>query len=425
MAKKQTKKKTKKKQTKQPKINIHDKNSFVMGAGILGVRLRQEIQIMRKAIYNRKRDLIRRKVEGIPYDRPEPKKTDEQKQKIQEKYTDKKLAKIEKELRKKEELNKNELTKLDTINDLILNIQGLEKDCEKSLVNPYAKKTELYQRYYRHIKGVGPVLCAELIHDGGDPAGFYIDEKNKQMVEKCPTPASLRKYCMMDPAGAKGRKRGEKAEGSPTAKTLWWKISSQMMMAKNDTFMQLYKKRKAFEIERMENGEEGAAKNKMHVEARAKRYAIQKFINWHWVISRQLAGYATNKGWIFEIGEESEDGKRIKHGANKYLMPPYIPAILLDSNGNWDPDRPAGWIFKQGKKDWSEADNYIRKLCGKEPITYGKKKAKKQKKSNKKMTATQLSASIMKKLNTGKKLTKKEKDFLAKKMGGSTSDEQE
>jgi hypothetical protein len=417
MAKKQTKKKTKK------KADENDRNSMVLGAGRMGVKARQEIQGTRKSFKNRWRDLIRRKVEGIPFDKPEPKKTKEEKEAIEKKYTDEKVKKLEEDLRKKNKLTAAEVKKLDIIHMVLEKIDALEDVCEKGLVTPYANKTEMYKRYYKHIRGVGPVLCAELLHDGGSPAGYYVEENTGQMIEKCPTPASLRRYCMMDPAGAH-RNKGEKTDGNPTAKTLWWKISGQMMMAKNDTFMQLYRKRKAFEIERRENGEDGAAKNKMHVELRAKRYAIQKFINWHWVISRQLAGYATNKGWIFEIGEESEDGTRIKHGANKYLIPPYIPPILLDSNGNWDPDRPAGWIFKQGKKDWSEADNYIRKLCGKEPITYGKKKAKKQKKSNKKMTATQLRASIMKKLNTGKKLTKQEKDFLAKKMGGSTSDEQ-
>lgn len=385
---------------KQPKINIHDNKSFVMGAGILGVRFRQEIQNIRKALFNRKRDLIRRKVEGIPYDKPEKKKTDEERQVIEEKYTDEKLKKIEKDLRKKEILNKNELTKLDTINDLLVEIKTLEKTCEKGLVHPYAKKTELYQRYYQHIKGVGPVLCAELIHDGGDPAGFYIEESNGQMMEKCPTPASLRRYCMMDPAGAQGRKRGEKSIGNPTAKTLWWKISTQMMMAKNPMFRQLYDYKKSMELNRLENEEDGAPKNKIHADMRAKRFAIQKFLNWHWVITRQLAGYATNKGWIFEMGELSEDGKRIKHDASKYIIPPHIPAILLDENGEWQPNRPAGWIFDQGKKDWSEADDYIKQICG--------IKSAEQEKADKAMQQR-----IKKKLATGKNLTKKEKKFLS------------
>lgn len=421
MAKKQTKKKTNKKQktTKTAKENIHDKGSLEMGAGMVGVKLRQQIQELRKAGRNMHRDMVRKKAEGIPFDRPEPKKTEEQKKNIVKKYTDKKIAAIQKKMEKNGELNEAELTKLHTLQDIMGEVETLEKDVERLLVNPYAKKTELYKRFYQHIKGVGPVLCAELINDGGDPAGFYVDEKNKQMVEKCPTPASLRKYCMMDPGGAHGRKRGEKTTGSPKAKTLWWKLSNQMMMAKNKEFMELYYERKMHEKERIANEEVGAAKNKIHLELRAKRYAIQKFINWHWVISRQLKGYPTNKGWIFEVGEESEDGKRIKHGANKYLMPPYIPAILLDENGQWDPDRPAGWIFDQGKKDWSEADNYVRKLCGKKPITYGKKKASK-KKAKKKQTPASIRAAIMKKLNNGKKLNKQEREFLAKNMSNST-----
>jgi hypothetical protein len=392
----ETESKPKDMKKKEKKIKDFDKRSFVMGAGIMGIRFRQEMQDIRKTTMNRYRDIIRRKVEGIPYDKPEQKKTDEQHQKIMDKYSDEKLKKYEKELRDSGKLTKDELTKIDTVKDLLKDIIRLEKNAEVLLVKPYSNRTEIYQRYYKYIKGVGPILTAELIHDGGDPAGYYIEE-NGQLAEKCPHPASLRRYCMMDPDGARGRVKGQKSTGNIRAKTLWWKIATQMIMAKNSTFKDLYEGRKAFEIKRMENEEVFAAKTKMHVEQRARRYAIQKFINWHWVITRQLAGYPTNKGWIFDIGEMGADGKRIKHDASKYLKPPYIPSILLDENNRWSPDREAGWIFKQGKKPWKDADAYVLEICKKD------------------LDADAIGSEVLEKIKCGKKLNKKEKEFIEKK----------
>ena len=366
--------------------NVKDAFSVELGIGDLATKLRTESMGVRMSTMSRYRDLVRRKVENIPYDRPEEKKNKEQKLNDQNKYSDEELPKFLARLKQEKRLNPVELTRINTALDMISEIKDLEKRCVTDLIEPYIVKEELYYAYYKHIKGVGPVLAAELINSGMQPAGI-----NKEGKEICPHVSSLRRYCMMDPDGAAGRKSGAKLTGNIQVKTLWWKVAKQMMMAKNEMFTRLYEDAKAKQLKIMEDckckncGERPDEHHKDkkykdnkyhckggktlfdttipespmslgHAHMRAQRSALQKFITWHWIIVRQLAGFPTDQGYIFTVAPNP-------HALSQFINPPYIPDILKDENGNWDSARPAGWIFQVGHKDWKDAPEYVKKLC--------------------------------------------------------------
>ena len=336
-----------------------DNMNLAYGMGNSVVNGYKEIQKDRIIAQNRIRNLVYHKVAGIPFNVVEEKRSEDEQKKLDEEYSDEKLPKLIDKLVVEEKLTEKEKTYLETLVDMANELKNVEERYY-NLLPSYIDKEELWYHYYKHMRGIGPSIGAQLICIVGYASGV-----NKEGKDICPYPSSLRRYCMMDPAGAKGKTRGEKLVGNIKAKTLWYLASTCMIRSGNKTFRKLYTERKQFELARMENEEEGAPKNRLHADFRARRYAIQKFISWHWVIARQLKGYPTNKGWIFEMGEQSKDGERIKHKAENYLKPPIIPEILKDENGEWSPNRPAGWIFKVGHKEWSEADEYIKKICGK------------------------------------------------------------
>jgi len=327
---------------------MNNGNEIALGMGKAVVKGWQEAQEMRIRTNNRVRDLIYRKVEGIPFEKPQEKKEEK---KHEEKFKDSKIPQYLDTLLEKGEITKKERKYVDTLVDISTDLKTLE-DTYAKLLKPYVEQEEIYKDYYKNIKGVGPAMAAQLIQMLGYCDGVRTEEDGR-VVEKVPHASSLRRYCCMDPDGAKGRTKGQKLHGNIKAKTLWWKIGSQMMMAKNPTYIKLYNERKELETERMEKNDPSAPKNALQAHLRAMRWATQKFINWHWVIGRQLKGYPTNRGWIFEVKNHSD-----------YIPPPIIPEILKDEKGQWDPIRPAGWIFENGKKDWSEADDYIKRLCG-------------------------------------------------------------
>jgi hypothetical protein len=208
--------------------------SVELGIGDLATKLRTEAMGMRMSTMSRYRDLIRRKVENIPFDTPEGKKDKDAKLKDQDKYKDVELPKFLAQLKEEKRLTPTEMKRINTAQDMIADIKALEKICVTDLIEPYIVKEELYYAYYKHIKGVGPTLAAELINSGMQPAGI-----NDAGKEVCPHVSSLRRYCMMDPDGAVGRKSGHKLTGNIAAKTLWWKIAQQMAMAKNETYVKL------------------------------------------------------------------------------------------------------------------------------------------------------------------------------------------
>lgn len=90
--------------------------------------------------------------------------------------------------------------------------------------------------------------------------------------------------------------------------------------------------------------------SKGHIHNRAIRKMMQFFLEDLWVISRQLDGFSTVQPYALTI-----------EGHIHYRIPRYIPEILKP----FDPVRGWGWIFKTGKRPWSEASEYVKHKCGK------------------------------------------------------------
>ena len=88
-----------------------------------------------------------------------------------------------------------------------------------------------------------------------------------------------------------------------------------------------------------------------HIHAMASRKMMVLFLEDYWVISRQLLGYPTVPPYPQSV---------LQH--NGYRPPRYIPEILKP----FDPIRDWGWIFKNEKRDWNDADEFVRMKCDKE-----------------------------------------------------------
>jgi len=157
--------------------------------------------------------------------------------------------------------------------------------------------------WMREVKGIGPVLSAGLL--------AHID------ITKAPTVGHIWRYAGLDPT-VKWEK-GHKRPWNATLKTLCWKIGQSFMKLSNDEecfYGQIYKRRKAYEIERnLAGGNAETAKTWLdkvgktteahghyaaghlppsQIDGRARRYAVKLFLShlhgaWYWQHFKQLA----------------------------------------------------------------------------------------------------------------------------------------
>ena len=148
---------------------------------------------------------------------------------------------------------------------------------------------EIVQRAVR-VKGVGPVLAAQLIS--------LID------IEKSNTVSAMWKYCgyAVNAEGrADRRRKGEKIAYNPRAKTLCWNIAASMLRA-NSPYRKLYDDAKEkYEIERPDW-------TKAHRHNAALRIMIKRFLSHFWVMWRELEGLPVREPYVHEkLGHTTMD----------------------------------------------------------------------------------------------------------------------
>jgi len=166
----------------------------------------------------------------------------------------------------------------------------------RSLENQVKRALDAYSganpvgQWARNQKGIGPVIAAGLL--------AHID------IKKAPTVGHIWSFAGLDPRNE--WKKGEKRPWNADLKTLCWKMGESFVKVSGDEkslYGQLYKNRKAYEIEKNEAGDYAdQAKAKLekfkigktteayksyikgklppaHIQERSKRYAVKIFLS--------------------------------------------------------------------------------------------------------------------------------------------------
>ena len=172
-----------------------------------------------------------------------------------------------------------------------------EKELERQITD-VVKQHPLWGEWFAGVKGIGPVMAAGLIAWRDD-------------ISKADTISAFWKYHGLAPSQSK-RKRGEKLDYNPKAKTHAWKIGMQLLKSKGK-YSDIYyisktKYEQRHDIKDMhETGyaRGGMKSYKLHIHYMALRKMIKQFLADTWVMWRTVEGLPVTKPYIFsEIAKE-------------------------------------------------------------------------------------------------------------------------
>jgi len=184
-----------------------------------------DMQQIRIGTKNRIRDVIRKKVDGVPFDAVEEKKEEKT---YGKKYTDKQLFKLWEELKEEKRISQKEFDYVMECWEIAKESEKVEKKYEKAMLN-FVSNEEVYNQFLDKIRGIGAVLSANLIKEFGN-CGRY------------DTPAKLWAHCGQSVIGglAPRRIKGQTISYNPRLKTLAWKISDCLLKANKGIYRQIY-----------------------------------------------------------------------------------------------------------------------------------------------------------------------------------------
>ena len=185
------------------------------------------------------------------------------------------------------------------------NLKGAEKELEKEITT-LIKQHPLWKTFFVDVKGIGPIMAAGLIAWRDD-------------ISKARTVSAFWKYHGLSPTQGK-RKKGEKLDYNPKAKTHAWKCGMQLLRAKGAYSHVYYDSKAKYEqredIKAMHEhaiGEVtrkgkkvkeyeaagGPKSYKLHIHYMALRKMIKRFLADTWVAWREVEGLPVSKPYIF------------------------------------------------------------------------------------------------------------------------------
>ena len=302
-------------------------------------------QEIRKAQYNRIRDVVRKKIENIPMDKKEEKK---ERKEYLKKFDDKKIIKYLKKLEEDDKVEKHEHKYLTKLFDIVRETKTTEGNYKILMMNAL-KKEEIWCRWLINIRGISSVLGSTLLNN----FGYCEDYKYV---------SSLWRHTGYDPDGAQGKQLEGGIHYSPELKTFIWKISDSLMKQRTPVYREIYdgEKRRQKSVrytinikdERrivgdildekigdMKKGttiyskkgrdnykklvknaeEEGKKEVKIrlsdgHIHSRALRKMVKVFMQHYWMISRKMKDIEISKPYPHE-----------KLGHISFIKPPFDP----------------------------------------------------------------------------------------------------
>lgn len=255
-----------------------------------------DMQEVRKATKNRIRDVIRKKAEGIDFDEVEEEKEEDD---YSQKYTDDQLFEEWKNLKEKGDITEEEFKYVKKCWEVAKESKKIERKYKTQMMD-YVKQEPIYIKFLQHVRGIGPVLSANLIKEFGNCSTYD-------------TVSALWKHTGNHVKNGKAPKlkKGEDISYSPKLRTLTWKISDCLMKANKAVYRRIYdsekKRQLAKEYEKgyladKYNGydKEDTQLSKGHAHNRALRKMRKIFLAHYWSASRELDGLETRESYVKE-----------------------------------------------------------------------------------------------------------------------------
>ena len=254
-------------------------NQMRIELGALATGMFYASQEERINAFNRIRQVIFRKIEGIDLTQKQDKKEDDEKH--QEKYTDAKLLKYIQE--NKVKLNKEDQEYIEQLADLLEEARKKENKFKK-LMQVYIEQEPIYENWLKDIKGISTLSTANLLQYFG-------------YCEKAKHCSSLWKYSGFHVVNGKAPKlsmygKGKEIETgldySPKLRTLMYRIGDSFIKQRTPKYRDIYDVEKAKQWKLgdydekknvMRNKEvEGSPQSKGHADNRARRKMVKRFL---------------------------------------------------------------------------------------------------------------------------------------------------
>lgn len=252
-------------------------NEVRIELGALATGMFYNAQEERIKAFNRIRQVIFRKLEGLGL----TEKQDKKEEKEYEKYTDTKLLKMIKE--NKGKLSEEEEQYIDQIIELLQHARKRENE-HKALMKQYIEQEPIYDKWLKDIKGISTLNTANLLQYFG-------------YCEKAKHCSSLWRFAGLHVINGKAPKLGMYGKGkevetgldyNPKLRTLMYRIGDCFIKQRTAKYRDIYdkEKEKQFKIgaydeksNKMLNKDiEGAPQSKGHADNRARRKMVKEFL---------------------------------------------------------------------------------------------------------------------------------------------------
>jgi len=216
--------------------------------------------------------------------------------------------------------------------EIAMSIENLEKSIVKA-IEAEVKKEEIYTKFIKRIKGLGPVLGGSLIAwlckerdftiANSHPAMESIKQKPYAKIEKinekvsivimppvldiAEYPSDVYKYCGVIP-GAK-RERGKQIDYNPKLKSQFWKIVQQFLKNGKSYYCVIYDSEKAKYLEKygIKGLADATARKKIARHLLASLYMMYKYLKgqpYYLPYPVEVLGHAVEPPFV-----DGEDGK--------------------------------------------------------------------------------------------------------------------
>lgn len=257
-----------------------------------------DMQNIRISVMGRIRDIIRKKMEGIDFNQPEEKKEQDKIKRGQ--YTDDSLPHFLEILNKNNQLTEEEYKYIHYCLEIAQNSRSNENKYKNGLMN-FIKNEPIYNFFLSRVRGIGPTLSANIIHNFG-----YCE--NYVYVSKLWAHSGLSVVAGV----AQGRRKGQKANFDPKLKTLAWLIADCLVKQNRGYYRQIYDTHKEKHLNKeYKPGElnhrypytyskDDTKVSKNHAHMRAMRYVAQRFLSHYWEASREYMGLSIEKHYVVD-----------------------------------------------------------------------------------------------------------------------------
>ena len=270
-----------------------DRKRFMLELGSLVVAQFYMIQEARIKSYNRLRNIIFLKENGIDMCSVQDKK--EIKDYAREYADDKLFDKLE-----TIEMTNDERKYTQEIHGIILSLEKQERELTKS-VSSWIRSEPVWTEYLQYVKGIGPLLTAMLLYYFG-------------YCEKARYSSNLWKYAgiALDINGNTQKlTQGERASYNPKVKTFVWRICTSLIMHGNKFYRRVYDNEKEKQVNMLKNSLPGAPASLKNADLRARRKMAKMFLSHYYSKCKRLTNADEEQlPFVFD---------KLKHPMNDYI----------------------------------------------------------------------------------------------------------